>query len=279
MTKKSNTIQNDEIFLKEIIDFFIESWKTVASFGLLGLISSFAWIYFAPGKYVAIAQIRVMQLELIDQATFPRAHLDDINTLISRLKFPTTFSDTDIQPCSSEKSNSQKKSFNDSLVSFNPIKGTTSLVELTIQGETKQEVADCSKAIIKKIIDLQNMTLLPYYEKVKTILLKNQLRINQLRNLSTESDKGHIGLLATYLSNHDEIGFLLRENVRLKSILDHEDTQFAMLTAPIYVSDSMVYPKKMPIIILGLLAGIFFGLLYRIIRWVWLYYRDRWLCA
>jgi hypothetical protein len=279
MSEKSNTIQSDEIFLKEIIDFFIESWKTVATFGLLGLISSFAWIYVTPGKYEAIAQVRITQPELMVQGSLPKVYLDDINTLISRLNFPTTFSGADIQACSSEKSNSQKKSLINSFVSINAIKGTTSLVELRILGETKQEVTDCTKAIVKKIIDLQNATLKPYYEKIRTMLLKNQLRINDIKSLLTKADKGHIEVLASYLSIHDEIEFLLKENLRLGVILDYEDAQLVMMTAPIYVSDSMIYPKRMPITILGLLAGIFFGLLYRIVCRLWLYYRNGWFCA
>ena len=118
------------------------------------------------------------------------------------------------------------------------------------------------------------MTLKPYFEKVRTLLLNNQVRINDIKSLLSKTDKGEIEVLTTYLANHDDLVFLFKENVRLSAILDYEDARYAIMVAPVYVSDDLVLPKKMPIIVLGLLAGIFFGLLYKIACRIWLNYKN-----
>jgi uncharacterized protein involved in exopolysaccharide biosynthesis len=47
------------------------------------------------------------------------------------------------------------------------------------------------------------------------------------------------------------------------------DTRQAKLVSPIYVSEAAVFPKKRITLILGLLAGLFLGLLLIIVRKVW----------
>ena len=57
-----NSVQDDEISLKEIIDFLIESWKTIAAVGGLGLLSAVAFIFLTPSQYEATAHIQMAQV-------------------------------------------------------------------------------------------------------------------------------------------------------------------------------------------------------------------------
>ncbi len=57
-----NSNNEDEISVKDIIDFLIESWKAIILTGLLGLVGSIAYVWVTPNQYQATAQIQMAQI-------------------------------------------------------------------------------------------------------------------------------------------------------------------------------------------------------------------------
>jgi len=264
-----NSIQDDEISLKEIIDFLIESWKTIAAVGALGLLSAVTFIFVIPSQYEATAQIRMAQIDSGNTTNPLGTNLEDPNTLIARLKLPTAFSEKEVQACKLEKSKFPTEALANSVVKLTAVKGVASLVELKIRGESKEEALSCAQAIFENIKDSQHDIMKPYIEEAKTLLLKYQVRLNDAQSVIARADKSGQALSAAYLANRDELKFLSDETIRLNAIIAAGDTRHTKLVSPIYASDKPVFPKKTMSLVLGLLAGLFLGLLYVLARKAW----------
>jgi capsular polysaccharide biosynthesis protein len=269
-----NQSQEDEISLKDIIDFLVESWKTIATVGVLGLLSSVAFIFITPSQYEATAQIKMAQIDAGNNTNPLGTNLEDPNTLIARLKFPTAFSDKEVQACNLQKSKSPTEALANSVVKLTAVKNVTSLVELKIRGESKEQALVCAQAIFEQIKDSQKAIMKPYIDEAKTLLLMYQVRLNNAQALIARADKSGAALSAAYLSNRDELKFLSDETIRLNAIITAGDNRHAKLVSPIYASDKPVFPKKTVSLVLGLLVGVFLGLLYVLASKAWRYYNS-----
>jgi uncharacterized protein involved in exopolysaccharide biosynthesis len=144
---------------------------------------------------------------------------------------------------------------------------------LKIRAESKEVALTCAQAIFENIKDSQSQILKPYIEEAKTLLLKYQVRLNEAQRLIAMADKSGQALSAAYLANRDELKFLSDEAIRLNAIITAGDTRHTKLVSPIYVSDKPVFPKKTISLVLGLLAGLFLGLLYVLARKAWCNYK------
>lgn len=264
-----NQSQEDEISLKDIIDFLVESWKTIATVGVLGLLSSVAFILITPSQYEATAQIKMAQIDAGNNTNPLGTNLEDPSTLISRLKVPTAFSDKEVQSCNLGKSKYPTEALANSVVKLTAVKGVTSLVELKIRGESKEEALVCAQAIFEQIKDSQKAIMKPYIDGAKALLLMYQVRLNNAQALIARADKSGAALSAAYLSNRDELKFLSDEIIRLNAIITAGDARHAKLVSPIYASDKAVFPKKTMSLVLGLLVGLFLGLLYVLASKAW----------
>jgi LPS O-antigen subunit length determinant protein (WzzB/FepE family) len=269
-----NQSQGDEISLKDIIDFLIESWKTIAGIGVLGLLGAIAFIFVTPSQYEATAQIKMAQIDLGNTANPLGTSLEDPNTLISRMKLPTAFSEKEVHACKLEKSKFPTEALVNSVVRLTAVKGAASLVELKIRGESKEEALSCAQAIFENIKDSQHDIMKPYIEEAKTLLLKYQVRLNDVQSVIARADKSGQALSAAYFANRDELKFLSDETIRLNAIVTAGDMRHTKLVSPIYASDKPVFPKKTLSVVLGLLGGLFLGLLYVLARKAWLNYKS-----
>ncbi len=83
-----NSNTEDEISLNDIVDFLIESWRTIFATSVLGLLGAVTNIVVTPNKYEATAQIQMAQLS-IDGIT--GKNLEDPNLLIARMKMPSSY--------------------------------------------------------------------------------------------------------------------------------------------------------------------------------------------
>jgi uncharacterized protein involved in exopolysaccharide biosynthesis len=273
-----NSIQDDEISLKDIIDFLIESWKTISTVGVLGLLSAVAFILVTPNQYEAAAQIQMAQISNNNNNNNNNnnplgTNLEDPNTLIARMKLPTAFSEKEVQACKLEKSKFPTEQLASSVVKLSAVKGVASLVELKIRGESKEEALTCAQAIFENIKDSQSQILMPYIEEAKTLLLKYQVRLNEAQGLIARADKSGQALSAAYLANRDELKFLSDETIRLNAIITSGDTRHTKLVLPIYASEKPIFPKKTMSLVLGLFAGLFLGLIYLLVRKAWCNYK------
>jgi LPS O-antigen subunit length determinant protein (WzzB/FepE family) len=259
-----NSNNEDEISLKDIVDFLVESWKAIILTGLLGLVGSIAYLWVTPNQYQATAQIQMAQISANsnnnNNTNVLGVNIEDPNLLMARLKLPTTYSAQEIKVCGFESSANPSETLAAS-AKFSAVKGVGSMIELKINRDNKETAIACAKSLFENIKASQNEIIKPYTEEAKTLLVKYQDRLTNSQSLVSRADKSGAALSAAYLANRDEVKFLTEEILRLNTFITTAETRQAKLVSPIYASDNPIAPKKKIALIAGLFVGLFLGLL------------------
>lgn len=250
----------EEISLKDIIDFLVESWKAILVTGFLGVLVSAAYLIVTPNQYQATAQIQMAQISASNNANPLGINIEEPNLLMARLKLPTTYSAEVIKACGLENTSSPAESLVSS-AKFSGVKGVGSMIELKINRDSKEIAINCAQALFESIKTSQNQIIKPYIEESKALLVKYEARLVNSQSLVSRADKSGAALSAAYLANRDEVKFLTEEILRLNTFITTTDTRQAKLVSPIYASDIAVFPRKTMSLIIGLMAGLFLGLL------------------
>jgi LPS O-antigen subunit length determinant protein (WzzB/FepE family) len=256
-----NSIQEDEISFKDIIDFLIESWKSIFVSGLLGILASSVYLIVTPNQYQATAQIQMAQISASNNANPLGVNIEEPNLLMSRLKLPTTYSPEVITACGFENASSPAESLA-SGAKLSVVKDVGSMVELKINRDSKEIAINCAQALFESIKISQNQIIKPYIEESKALLVKYEARLANSQSLVSRADKSGAALSAAYLANRDEVKYLTEEIFRLNTFITTTYTRQAKLVAPIYAADAPVFPKKRISLIVGLMAGLLLGLLF-----------------
>lgn len=251
----------DEISLKDIVDFIVESWKTIIATGIVGILGAVGNIFVTPNQYEATAQIQMAQIGASNNNTNPLGiNIEDPNLLMARLKLPTAYSAKEIKACGLESSTAASEALA-ATAKFSTLKGVGSIIELKINRDSKEIAVACAQSLFENIKASQNQIIKPYIEEAKILLVKYQDRLANSQSLVSRADKSGAALSAAYLANRDEVRFLTEEISRLNTFITTADTRQAKLVSPIYASDIPVAPKKRIALIVGLFSGLFLGLL------------------
>lgn len=270
----------DEISLKDIINFLMESWKTILAVCLLGLFGSVGFLAITPNQYEATAQIQMAQTSPNNNnnnnsITNPfGVNVEEPNLLIVRLKLPTTYSAAEIKACGLE---GQKMPAETIVLKskFSVVKGVGSIVELKIRMDSREQAVVCAQALFENIRESQNQIIKPYMEEAKALLTKYQVRLKEAQELVMRADKSGAALSAAFLANRDEVKFLTDEIIRLNTFVAAGGARQAKLVSPIYASNAPVFPEKKLSLLIGLLAGLFLGLLLALARKAWRNYHAK----
>jgi len=264
----------DEISLKDILDFLRESWKQILLAGVIGIMAAIAFLLIVTPQYEATAQIQMAQIPTSNTNTNPLGtNIEDPNLLIARLKLPSTYTPEQIKACGVENERIPAE-FLAEMVKVTPVKSVGSTIELKVRGESKQQAVACAESIFGKIHQSQNEILTPYIEEAKNLLAKYQARLSDAQSLMSRADKSGSALTAAYLANRDEVKYSTDEIIRLNTIIASANTRSAKLVSPIYASDKATFPKKSISLIAGLLGGLFLGLLLVLMRKAWANYKN-----
>jgi uncharacterized protein involved in exopolysaccharide biosynthesis len=251
-----NSNIEDEISLKDIVDFLIESWKTIFAAGVLGLLGAVTYIVVTPNQYEATAQIQMAQLS---SGGITGANLEDPNLLIARMKMPSTYDQAAIATCGYEGKPNAAQSIS-KMIKISLIKGTQT-VELKVQGLSPQEATQCAESILRIIKDSQKAIAEPIIDEAKAKLLKYSQLLQEAQSFIVKADKSNSSMSAAYLSTRDQIKFLTDETIRLNDLIVSANSRQTKLVSPIYSPANKVSPKRAIALIAGLFAGLFFGLL------------------
>jgi capsular polysaccharide biosynthesis protein len=268
----SNQAPEDEISIKDIVDFLLESWKAILATGLVGLLGAVVFIAITPSQYEATAQIQMMQISPNNNSNPLGVNVEDPNLLMARLKLPSSYTEDEIKACGLQDLKLPAESLANT-AKLSPVKGVGSIVELKIRLESKDQAVSCAQSLFENIRDSQNKIMKPYIEEAKALLTKYQARLAEAQSLVARADKSGSALSAAYLANRDEVKFLTDESIRLNTFITSGDARQAKLVAPIYASDIPVFPKKKISLLVGLLAGLFLGILFVMMRKAWRGYR------
>jgi LPS O-antigen subunit length determinant protein (WzzB/FepE family) len=254
----------DEISLKDIVDFLVESWKTIILTGFLGLVGSIAYLWVTPNQYLAIAHFQVARVADFD--------VEPPATLIEKLKMPMFYSQNTHMACNLmeklEPGAVIVKTLKLTLVKNAPI------ITIAFQGESSEDAKKCLESVLDDVRINQNLLAKPILESRANQLLNMKLKLEAAERILKMLPKNNVSfdfsdskfsastlLLATTLSKESEIKDLRTEISSLEISLLEPQTKEAFLTTQIYTPKQKVSPKRTLIVLVGLMAGLFIGLL------------------
>lgn len=247
---------NDEISLKDIIDFFRRNFKLIIFFGGVGLILSILYLTIKPVIYEAKWQ---MQMAL---------NSEDPVSLIQRLRMPTTYTLMVRQRCGMPE-NGEFREFLDGILKLEAVKNVTGQVELKVFAPNAERAKKCAESVAE-LIETQQRDLIEYKLQGRDELLAMlQATLNKEIALYGGLNKYEIGSLK-YIAKLERISGLNTRIDNLKEELLMSQKHPAKLISPIYVPSTPVQSRTNLIVSLGLLTGILMGILFASSREWWL---------
>ncbi len=255
-----------EISLLDILRFLKQAYKAIAIFGLIGIALSIVYLGMTPKQYEASVQIAMAQIGAANNNISPLGvNIEEPALLISRLSFPTSFTPGVIAACGLQDQVNAGVSLSKS-IKLTPAKGVASVVELKTFGLSPQSAQDCALGVFELIKTTQAQIVAHYIEEAKVKLADDEDRLQKAKDLVARSDKSGAAMSASYLLTRDEIRYLLDEITALKNVVTSNQNRATRMVAPIYASDTPIAPKKWMVLAVGLLGGLFLGLLLALAR-------------
>ncbi len=264
-----NTISEDEISLKEIIDFLAESWKKILLGGVAGGFLALAYGLIVPAKFQATANIEVAKVAGTD--------VEAPAFLIEKLKMPMYYSQKTYVACNVmdklEPGEVIAKTLKPTLAKAGPY------ITISYQEESREVAQKCLESVLDDVRSNQSLLAKPIFESKTNQLLNLKLKLESAEKIVKTLPKNNAGfdfsdskfsastlLLATTLSKENEIKDLRTAINDLEITLVEPQTKEAFLTTPIYAPQQKVSPKRTMILVGGLVAGLFISLLLMMVK-------------
>jgi LPS O-antigen subunit length determinant protein (WzzB/FepE family) len=260
-----NSNIEDEISLKDIVDFLVESWKTILATGIVGILGAVGYIFVTPNQYEATAQIQMAQIRANNNNnnnnnTNPLGvNVEDPNLLIARMKLPSSYDQTAIAACGYESKQNPFEALA-KMAKFSLSKGTQ-MVELKVLGLSREQAIQCAVSILVIVKDTQKSITDPIVDEAKSKLAKYSQRLQEAQSFIAKADKSGSSMSAAYLSTRDEVKYLTDEMIGLNDLISSANARQTKLVSPIYSPENKVSPKRSIALVAGLFAGLFLGLL------------------
>jgi capsular polysaccharide biosynthesis protein len=254
--------QGDEISLLDVMLFLRRFWVIISVTGFIGLVASLAYDLITPKQYEAIAQIQIAQIRTASNINSNPLgiNIEEPSMLIARLSIPTAFTPSTITACGLDGRENAPSILVKSIKLSQP-KGAPTVVEIKIIGSNPDVLHKCANAIFGLVKTFQDQLVAPYIVEANIKLTNNKIRLDSAKDFILKADKSGSVIGAAYLSNRDEIRYLLDEIATLQDIIASDTSRETRLVAPIYVGEVPISPKKQVTLSVGLLGGIFLGLL------------------
>lgn len=252
-----NSVIEDEISMKDIVDFIVESWKTILATGVVGIFGAIGYNFVTPNQYESTALIQVAQVT-IGNSTAP-INIEDPNILIARLKLPSSYDKNVATYCDLNNSKYPQEALAN-MVKLSIIKGT-SLLELKVTTLSQASAIKCNQKLVDMIKDYQIKQANIFIDEAKEKLVSYHKRLQEHQAFINKVDKSGSSMSAAYIVSRDEVMQITNEVIRLNNLITSANARQTKLASPIYASEDKVSPKRRNVLIMGLLAGLFLGTL------------------
>ena len=232
----------------------------MALWTFLGLVGAVVYILITPPAYEATAQIRMAQVSVVSPANPFGANVEDPASLISRMQFPTNYSDSVIATCGYQDKPLAAVALAKS-VRLSVLKGVANTVELKVLGTSPKVAESCAEAIFRQIALMQEQLSKVFVEEAKLKLAADNERIEGARQLIAKADKSGSAMSAAYLSARDELTYFLTDREKMLDLINSVKSRGSRLDSPIFVSDRPVSPRKAVNLLAGVIAGLVSGIM------------------
>lgn len=259
--QQHSCLENEaEISLLDILEFLKNSWKSIAGFAIAGLLGGIGYLVVTPPMYEATAQIRMAQISQINSANPFGVTIEDPNSLIARMQFPTNYSAQVIGACDYQDRAQAALALSKNVKLTIP-KGAVNTVELKFLAPSAQTAENCAQAIFMQAVTLQDQLSKAFVKEAITKLAADNERIEAAKKLIAKLDQSGGAISAAYLSARDELTFFLTDREKMVDLINSVRDRGTSLVSPIYVTEKPVFPKKVMSLVAGLLGGLVLGLL------------------
>ena len=261
----------DELSLLDIIEFIQEYWKTIVGLTLLGILAAALFLWAIPKQYEASAQIKMAQIANVNNNKSNSninplgINIEEPQALIARMALPTSYPKETITLCglTDEKDADAQLA---KKVKLSIPKGVGGTVDLKIRDASKEIAKACVNAVYQLIKSTQAQLVTPFIDEAIKKLKIEEERLGRTTQVIAKADRSGAAVSAAYLATRDEIRYLLDQISNLQSIITGNESRAAHLTAPIYLKEEPVFPKKPQSLFIGLLLGGFLGLMLALAR-------------
>ena len=258
-----NPALEDEISLKDIIDFLVESWKSILVTGVLGVLGAITYITVVPNMYQATANIQMAKVAGTD------VELPAI--LIEKLKMPMYYSQKTYSACNVMDEILPGEEIAKSLRPT--LSKTAPIITFSYKEESPEVAQQCLESVLEDVRANQKLLAKPIFDaksyqlanlKQKLEAAEKTLKILPSKNSNFDFTDSKFSastlLLATTLNKENEIKDLRTQVNDLEVSLTEPQTRETFLAAPIYAPQQKVSPKRGIALIAGLMGGLFLGL-------------------
>lgn len=258
----NNIIKNDfDRYLSiGVYKYFKYGYKLILLFSALGTFFSAFYLWITPSMYEGHAQINLSEISYFDsKSRLSTILLEEPTKIVVRHSLPNLYTKKEIKDCGFQDNENAALNLSKS-IKINSVKGVTNLIEIKFRGTSPEIVYRCIDGIFQKIYEIQKDILLKYQSRLQMLLKNNQIKITQINSLFRDSAKDPSIMISIYISKINELNTLINENKEIESLLEVIKLAEPELVAPIFVNNEKIYPNKSLVLLIGILTGIFCGL-------------------
>lgn len=269
----TQSANQDDISIIDIVNFFRHGWKTIGISGLIGLIIGTGYAFLSQQKFQA--EILVQVASVAGQA------VESPSVLIEKLKQPMYFSDTSVTQCDLQETPTAKSTLSKNLKPA--LNKNAPVITMSYTADSSLAAQKCLESVLGDIASDQQKLAAPLIKlredqlaSTKTKLSLAEKVMEQLGGKKLNFDipdqkfSSSSLLYSIILSKQNEITDL-RKSIETQTVeLSPPQTQNASAITPIYAPDVRVSPKRSIAIAGGLFGGVVTGILWLLARQSWL---------
>jgi len=252
-------VENGQINLKDIVDFFKSNGKLIAIMAAVGLVLSVVYLQLAPRKYEARLFLEMAQLS--------QGNIEAPTALVERLRYPVAYGEAAMKACGIADTR-EVDQYLDGMLMISASKAISNALEIKVRALTPALAKQCADSLVQ-MLEKQQYDLIEerLWGRNEQLASYKQALENEMRQLEKirRPEAGSVG----YLARLDRLS-LLRTRIDAleeEAMLAHKHP--TKLTMPISVGDKPVSPKVKLALLAGLLIGIFLGVVLALARTVW----------
>jgi uncharacterized protein involved in exopolysaccharide biosynthesis len=163
----------DEISLKDIFNFLLESWKLIVLSGIVGGLLASGYVFMAPSKYQAVASIQVAKVVNVD--------VESPGVLMEKLNIPSFYSALTYSACN------MTDAFDSGEIIAKNLKPTLSKISNVIYfsylADSPEDARKCLQGILQDIRNSQNLLANPILEQKKNQMLNLKKRLDTVERV------------------------------------------------------------------------------------------------
>jgi LPS O-antigen subunit length determinant protein (WzzB/FepE family) len=266
---------DDEINIWELVDYLKSGWRWLSGGFAIGLLGAIGFLILVPAKYEATAVIQPATIGTVATTTTTTTTTTTVETVaqtIERLKLVTFYGDELVKTCQATSAKDLAEDVKASLVKGN------ALLSIGYRANSVETAESCVAKIVGQLAQTQSKMAAPLIKELEDQLASTKQQIEEEERFLAQNEK-----LLSPAANGAVLLMLKREELTNMKKLYREQrlqlieplTRSLQLLEPVYAPQKAVSPKKLLIVVGGLIGGLFAGLLALFINRSWRRYKSK----